>query len=78
MGSCYLPGESDYYNTRPFGDLEPVSPLPQSSTQRGFYNEEFEPLKFESDSMLSSMLIFYYLYVFYSYRNLFICYEFIF
>jgi len=52
VGSCNLPGESDYYNTRPFGDLEPVSPLPQPSTQRGFYNEEFDPLKFESDSML--------------------------
>lgn len=51
VGSCNLPGESDYYNTKPFGDLEPVSPLPQPSTQRGFYNEEFEPLKFESDSM---------------------------
>jgi len=51
VGSCNLPGESDYYNTKPFGDLEPVSPLPQPSTQRGFYSEEFEPLKFESDSM---------------------------
>jgi len=51
VGSCNLPGESDYYNTKPFGDLEPVSPLPQPSTQRGFYNEEFDPLKFESDSM---------------------------
>lgn len=53
MGSCNLLGESDYYNTRPFGDLEPVSPLPYTSTQRGFYNEEFDPLKFESDSMYS-------------------------
>lgn len=50
VGSCVLPGDSDYYNTRPFGDLEPVSPLPQPSTQRGFYSEEFVPLKFESDS----------------------------
>ncbi|XP_050538533.1 histone-lysine N-methyltransferase 2D-like isoform X4 [Daktulosphaira vitifoliae] len=50
MGLSTLSGESDYYNTKPFGDLLPVSPLPQPSTQRGFYNEEFIPLKFESDN----------------------------
>lgn len=69
MGSCNLPGESDYYNTKPFGDMEPVSPLPQPSTQRGFYNEEFDPLKFESDSMCDNkyMCYAYYYYISYSY-----------
>lgn len=59
MGFCHLPGESDYYNTKPFGDLEPVLPAPQQQNPYQimdfpipkFYHEEFEPLKFESDGL---------------------------
>ena len=52
-GSACLPGVSDYYNTRPFGDAEPVAPTPpvpapvapptggSSNSQRGFYHQEF-------------------------------------
>ncbi|KAF6206910.1 hypothetical protein GE061_018146 [Apolygus lucorum] len=43
-GNAYLPHENDYYNTIPFGDLPPKAPS-APSTQRGFYNEEFAPLK---------------------------------
>ncbi|XP_014291793.1 histone-lysine N-methyltransferase 2C isoform X5 [Halyomorpha halys] len=43
-GSAYLPHENDHYNTLPFGDLPPKAPS-TPATQRGFYNEEFAPLK---------------------------------
>uniref|UniRef100_A0A1B6CMU8 Histone-lysine N-methyltransferase n=1 Tax=Clastoptera arizonana TaxID=38151 RepID=A0A1B6CMU8_9HEMI len=47
-GAAAIPSESDYYNTQPFGDLLPVPPQSTPSTQRGFYNEEFAPLKLDT------------------------------
>ncbi|KAK9512092.1 hypothetical protein O3M35_000594 [Rhynocoris fuscipes] len=46
-GNASLPHENDHYNTLPFGDLPPRAPT-APSTQRGFYNEEFAPLKLQS------------------------------
>lgn len=48
-GAATLPGISDYYNTRPFGDASPVphqqpqapTATPTGSSQRGFYHQEF-------------------------------------
>ncbi|CAG2053007.1 unnamed protein product [Timema podura] len=48
-GSATLPHISDHYNTKPFGELEPIPPQPQQSTQRGFYNQEFAPLKLDNE-----------------------------
>lgn len=48
-GKAFIPGVSDYYTTEPFGDEMPLPPQPQPSTQRGFYNEEFAPLKLDTD-----------------------------
>lgn len=44
-----LPNVSDFYNTEPFGCKEPIVELPPSSTQRGFYDQEFSPLKFDEE-----------------------------
>ncbi|GLG97653.1 Histone-lysine N-methyltransferase trr [Gryllus bimaculatus] len=49
-GNASLPGVSDYYNTQPYGDLPPLPPQPPVSTQRGFYNEEFAPIKLENEN----------------------------
>ncbi|KAI4497783.1 hypothetical protein M0802_007109 [Mischocyttarus mexicanus] len=46
-GSANLPGVSDHYNTQPFGELEPLPPQQPVSTQRGFYDQEFPPLKLD-------------------------------
>lgn len=46
-GSATLPGVSDHYNTQPFGELEPLPPQQPASTQRGFYDQEFPPLKLD-------------------------------
>lgn len=46
-GSSTLPGISDHYNTQPFGELEPLPPQQPASTQRGFYDQEFPPLKLD-------------------------------
>lgn len=46
-GHASLASISDHYNTQPFGDLEPLAPPPPVSTQRGFYEEEFPPLKLD-------------------------------
>ncbi|XP_046682378.1 histone-lysine N-methyltransferase 2C-like isoform X2 [Homalodisca vitripennis] len=40
--------ESDYYNTVPYGELLPLPPQATPSTQRGFYNEEFSPLRLDT------------------------------
>ncbi|KAI5727813.1 hypothetical protein M8J77_007267 [Diaphorina citri] len=48
-GKAWLPTESDYYSTEPFGDLAPIPCSTSPSTQRGFYDEEFAPLKFDSE-----------------------------
>ncbi|XP_075232135.1 uncharacterized protein LOC142330615 [Lycorma delicatula] len=47
-GVAVLPTEADHYNTEPYGDLPPLPPQPPPSTQRGFYNEEFAPLKLDT------------------------------
>ncbi|XP_046742436.1 histone-lysine N-methyltransferase 2C-like isoform X3 [Diprion similis] len=46
-GSATLQGTADHYNTRPFGELQPLPAQPAPSTQRGFYDQEFVPLKFD-------------------------------
>lgn len=46
-GAANLPGLSDHYNTQPFGELDPLPPQQPPSTQRGFYDQEFPPLKLD-------------------------------
>ncbi|XP_024945171.1 histone-lysine N-methyltransferase 2C isoform X3 [Cephus cinctus] len=46
-GSASLFGVADHYNTQPFGELEPLPPQQPASTQRGFYDQEFAPLKLD-------------------------------
>jgi len=46
-GSTRLAGISDRYNTQPFGELDPLPPQQPSTTQRGFYDQEFPPLKLD-------------------------------
>ncbi|XP_054279340.1 histone-lysine N-methyltransferase 2D-like isoform X3 [Macrosteles quadrilineatus] len=40
--------DTDHYNTVPYGELLPHPPPSTPSTQRGFYNEEFSPLRLDS------------------------------
>lgn len=57
-GSATLPGVSDHYNTQPFGELEPLPPQQPASTQRGFYDQEFPPLKLDdSDEKKENSLL---------------------
>ena len=45
-GSANIPAEGDYYSTMPFGSDPPVPVVaPVSCSQRGFYNQEFQPDK---------------------------------
>ncbi|XP_011303059.1 histone-lysine N-methyltransferase 2C isoform X3 [Fopius arisanus] len=46
-GVARLLGVSDHYNTHPFGEQEPSTPQQPASTQRGFYDQEFPPLKLD-------------------------------
>lgn len=46
-GAANFPGMSDHYNTQPFGELDPLPPQQPPSTQRGFYDQEFPPLKLD-------------------------------
>lgn len=48
-GNSELAHISDFYNTKPFGTLEAKSEQPPVSTQRGFYDQEFPPIKFEEE-----------------------------
>jgi len=48
-GKATLPNVTDYYHTKPFGKLSPIPPVPPVSSQRGFYDQEFAPLKLESE-----------------------------
>lgn len=48
-GNAILPDYLDYYSTKPFGDFEPLPEKPQPSTQRGFYDKEFPPIKFDNE-----------------------------
>ncbi|XP_072939829.1 uncharacterized protein [Epargyreus clarus] len=49
FGNAKIPNVGDYYNTKPFGDEEPLPEKPPSSTQRGFYDQEFQPIMFDED-----------------------------
>lgn len=55
-GAATLLGISDHYNTQPFGELEPSPPQQPSSTQRGFYDQEFPPLKLDDCKYISIIL----------------------
>ncbi|XP_052870721.1 uncharacterized protein LOC128276290 [Anopheles cruzii] len=48
-GNAQLPSVADFYNTRPFGVKEPPPKPAPTSTQRGFYDQEFPPIKFETE-----------------------------
>lgn len=54
LSGCFGKGElssiSDFYNTKPFGPLEPKVEKVPTSTQRGFYDQEFPPIKFDDES----------------------------
>ncbi|XP_043479344.1 histone-lysine N-methyltransferase 2C-like isoform X5 [Leptopilina heterotoma] len=54
-GSARISGISDHYNTQPFGELDPLPPVPPVSTQRGFYDQEFPPLKFDDNDRKDNM-----------------------
>lgn len=49
MGTARIPNASQFYNTKPFGPETAVPPVPTASSQRGFYDQEFAPLKLEPD-----------------------------
>lgn len=49
FGNAKIPNVADYYNTKPFGDEEPLPEKPTASTQRGFYDQEFQPIIFDED-----------------------------
>lgn len=49
FGNAKIPNVADYYNTKPFGEEEPLPEKPTASTQRGFYDQEFQPIVFEED-----------------------------
>ncbi|KFB47865.1 AGAP011192-PA-like protein [Anopheles sinensis] len=48
-GSAQLPSVADFYNTKPFGVKDPPPEPVPTSTQRGFYDQEFAPIKFETE-----------------------------
>lgn len=48
-GNAELCNTSDFYNTKPFGLLNAKSEQLPVSTQRGFYDQEFPPIKFEEE-----------------------------
>lgn len=49
FGNAKIPNVADYYNTKPFGDEEPLPEKLSTSTQRGFYDQEFQPIVYEED-----------------------------
>lgn len=48
-GNAVLPGYSDFYNTKPYGEAESLPEKTAASTQRGFYDQEFPLIKFNVD-----------------------------
>jgi histone-lysine N-methyltransferase MLL3 len=52
FGNAELHNASDFYNTKLFGILEPKVEQAPVSTQRGFYDQEFPPIKFEEEGHL--------------------------
>lgn len=49
FGSAEIPNIADFYNTKPFGENEPIPEKPPVSTQRGFYDQEFSPIRLDND-----------------------------
>lgn len=48
-GNAVVPGFTDFYSTKPHGDEDPLPEIPPVSTQRGFYDQEFPPIRFDSE-----------------------------
>ncbi|KAJ8921947.1 hypothetical protein NQ315_008581 [Exocentrus adspersus] len=48
-GNAAIPGYTDFYNTDPYGDEKPLPEKPPASTQRGFYDQEFPLIRFDTD-----------------------------
>ncbi|KAG5672534.1 hypothetical protein PVAND_002656 [Polypedilum vanderplanki] len=53
FGKGELSNISDFYNTKPFGVLEPKVEKTPASTQRGFYDQEFPPIKFDEEEKVT-------------------------
>lgn len=49
FGQAELPNTADHYNTKPFGCKSPFTEQHNSSTHYGFYDQEFSPIKFNTD-----------------------------
>jgi [histone H3]-lysine4 N-trimethyltransferase MLL3 len=49
FGKGEMANISDFYNTKPFGSLNPKPEKAPVSTQRGFYDQEFPPIKFDDE-----------------------------
>lgn len=50
FGTARIPNVADFYNAKPFGEEEPIPEKPPVSTQRGFYDQEFSPIRLDTDS----------------------------
>lgn len=48
-GNALVPDCADYYSTKPYGDEDPIPEKPPASTQRGFYDQEFPLIRFDTD-----------------------------
>lgn len=48
-GNAAMLNNSEFYSTKPYGDKDPVPEKPPTSTQRGFYDQEFPLIKFDTD-----------------------------
>lgn len=48
-GDAIVPDYTDYYDTKPYGDLDALPEKPPASTQRGFYDQEFPLIRFEEN-----------------------------
>lgn len=49
FGDSIKPETSNYYDTKPYGEEDPLPEKPPASTQRLFYDQEFPPIKFDTD-----------------------------
>lgn len=50
FGQAELPGVADFYNTSPFGCKSPLAEPANTSTHYGFYDQEFSPIRFDTDT----------------------------
>uniref|UniRef100_A0A182T594 Uncharacterized protein n=1 Tax=Anopheles maculatus TaxID=74869 RepID=A0A182T594_9DIPT len=48
-GDAHIPSVADFYNTKPFGIKDPPPEPTPVSIHRGFYDQEFAPIKFEME-----------------------------